>query len=448
MKVPLLVSLLATIPWLTALPTEAYWPQFRGPLQNGVGEAANVPLNWSETEGPNGSSNLENISWKTDLPGKGWSSPVVADGVVWLTAAVETIPTEVERAKLLEAEEERARKVRQFATSIELRALAVELATGELQQNVLLGTVQSPDSIHTLNSYASPTPVLDEGMLYCDFGTFGVYALDTTSGDVRWTRSFELEHSVGPGSSPMVVGNLLVLVRDGVDAQFVVALNSTDGETVWKVDRPPMRAEKGDQKKAYSTPLLIEHEGKEQLVIPTSQWIVSYEPATGNEIWRVDHGSGFSLVPRPVYGHGLLFACTGFGKPQLWAIDPSGTGDVTESHVVWTERQRISKKPSPLLVGEHLYVLDDGGILTCFAAQSGEEIWAERVGGNYSASPLFVDNKIYIANHEGMTTVLAPGTRYEVLAQNPLQGQIMASPVPVEGGLLIRSDTAIYRVGR
>lgn len=437
----LAVALVLSAPAFLA--ADAYWPQFRGPLQNGIGEAENVPLEWSEKE---------NVKWKTEVPGKGWSSPVVADGSIWMTAAVEVMPTEEELAALLTSAgvEEKHQKVRQIAKSIELRVLQVDLESGELQENILLDTVSGPEAIHSLNSYASPTPFLDAdaGKLYCDFGTFGVHALNTKTGQVEWSRKFEIEHSVGPGSSPLLVGNLLVLVRDGVDAQFVVALNAKDGETVWKKNRPEMRAPLGDQKKAYCTPLLIEQDGTEQLVIPTSQWIISYVPATGEEIWRVDHGSGFSLVPRPVFGGGLVFACTGFGKPELWAIDPSGTGDVTETHVVWKETKRISKKPSPLLVNDHLYVLDDGGILNCFAAKTGELLWADRVGGNYSASPLFVDDKIYIANQEGATTVLAPGSEFQLLAENQLEGQIMASPVPFDGGLLIRTDTALYRVGQ
>jgi len=418
-----------------------YWPQFRGPQQNGVGEAKDVPLKWSETE---------NVTWKTELPGRGWSSPVVGDGFVWMTTAVEVKPTEEELEALMQKSnvETKHYKVRQVAKSIELRAIAVELETGELMANVLLDTVVGPDAIHAVNSYASPTPYLEEGILYCEFGTFGVHALDADSLRVLWSRKFPIIHNVGPGSSPLLVGNLLILVRDGVDEQFVVALNKADGETVWRKERPPMDAPDGDRMKSYSTPLLIEHEGKEQLVIPTSQWVVSYEPATGEEIWRVHHGTGFSLVPRPVYGNGLVYACTGFGKPELWAIKPDGKGDVTETHVAWKESKRISKKPSPLLVGEQVYALDDGGVLSCMNAITGEVLWAERVGGNYSASPLFVDEKLYFSNEEGATTVLAPGPEFQVLAENQLEGKIMASLVPLDGGLLIRSDTALYRIGQ
>ena len=424
--------------WVLSLARAENWTQFRGPNQDGTSSAADVPVTWSETG---------NIAWKTAIPGKAWSSPVVANGKIWLTTAVEHEPSDAERERLLAKVDPKKVKVRQVKAKVEFRAVQVDLSSGEIERDVALLEADAPDSIHTLNSFASPTPVLEDERLFCDFGTFGTVALNVNSGKVIWKRRFQLVHSVGPGSSPVVTGNLLILVRDGVDVQYVIALDKTSGETIWKTERPPMNAPSGDQKKAYCTPLLVRHKGSRQLVIPTSQWIVSYVPETGEEIWRVNHGSGFSLVPRPVYGNGLVYACTGFGKPQLWAIRPDGTGDVSESHVVWKEPKRIPKKPSPLLVGGRLYVLDDGGIVSCLNALTGEEIWADRVGGNYSASPIFADGRIYVCSQEGQTTVLAHADEFQVLEQNEIDGAIMASPVPVDGALLLRSEAALYRIG-
>ena len=244
----------------------------------------------------------------------------------------------------------------------------------------------------------------------------------------------------------MLYKDLLVLVRDGTGVQYVTALNKNTGSEIWKTDRPPMDAKSGDQKKAYSTPLVINHKGRDQLVIPTSQWIVSYEPMTGKEIWRARHGKGFSLVPRPVYGHDLVYFATGFGKPQLWAVNPHGAGDVTESHVVWKETKRIPAKPSPLLVEGQVYVIDDGGIVSCFDAKTGELKWSERIEGNVSASPVYADGRIYFCTQEGKTTIVKPGNKFEVLAESEIDGKLMASPVPLDGGLLLRSETDLYYI--
>ncbi len=442
---PLRLLSLLTLSVSTIAFADHPWPEFRGPDGNGLASADGVPLRWSETE---------NVSWKTPLPGKGWSSPVVAEnGKIWVTSALETQPTDEEREQLLTAAGEEAKhfKVRQIAKNIVLKALELDLETGKIEREIDLITVETPDAIHSLNSYASPTPVLDGDRLYCHFGTFGTLCLDTKSGAKVWERQFALEHSVGPGSSPFVHGELLVLIQDGVDLQYVIALDKRSGETVWKTDRPPMRAESGEQKKAYNTPIAVtDKNGREQLVCMGSQWLVSYDPATGEELWKLDHGSGFSVVPRPVYDekNGLVFISTGFGKPELWAVRPDGSGDITDSDkVVWKETKRIPAKPSPLLVGNELFVVQDGGIGTCFDAATGAVHWNERVGGNFSASPLFADGRIYFCNQEGMTTVIAPGKNYQVLAENQLDGQLMASPVALDGTLLIRSDQALYRIG-
>lgn len=432
-------------PWLAfgvavSLARAEDWPEFRGPNQDGSSLVGSVPQRWSERE---------NVRWRTSLPGKGWSTPVVRQGRIWVTAAVEAAPRDdAERAQLLAGEDPRFVRSRQAAKRVALKVLELDLTGGEVLREVELFAVERPDSIHALNSYASPSPVVEEGRLYADFGALGTAAVDTESGAVLWRRVLPADHSVGPGSSPVLADRLLVLVRDGVDAQYVEALDKETGKTAWKKDRPAMDAPDGEQKKSFCTPLLIEREGSRELVIPGAQWIVAYEPETGEERWRVRHGKGFSLVPRPVYGCGLVFVCTGFGKPQLWAIRPGGRGDVTETHVVWKETKRIPKKPSPLLAGDQLYVLeDDGGVLTCFAAETGEIRWSERLGGNYSASPVLAAGRILLCSQEGDCHLIRAGGGYEVLATNHLEGQIMASPVPLEGGWLVRTTEALYRIG-
>lgn len=418
------------------------WPQFRGPLGNGIATAENVPTEIGEEK---------NVRWKTELPGRGWSSPVFDGKSLWVTTAEEIFPTEEERIAKLKADGERERtfKQRQVAKKIDLSVIEIDYESGEVLRKIPLRSIEQPQTIHALNSFASPTPVLAGGKLFAHFGAFGTWCIDTASGKADWERTIDLEHGVGPGSSPFVHGNLLVLICDGIDRQFVTALDTATGETAWSTDRPEMRAPLGDQKKSYNTPILVKgRDGKEQLICMGAQWLISYEPRTGKEIWRLDHGSGFSVVPRPVFSekHQLLYISTGFGKPELLAIRVDGMGDITgQDKIAWREAKRIPAKPSPLLVGDELYVISDGGIATCFDAGSGTVHWTERIDGNYSASPLFADGKIFVANQEGVVTVIEPGRTFETVSEGTLEGSIMASPVALDGTLLIRTDKALYR---
>lgn len=433
---------------LAALPADAsadVWPQFRGPQGDGVAAAGNVPKTFSETDA---------LRWKTELPGRGWSSPVFDGTFLWMTTAIEKFPSEEERLAKLRAadEEEKTFKSRQVADRIDISVLKVNYETGELVGEILLDTIDEPQTIHTFNSFASPTPVLENGILYAHFGTFGTYAIETDTSTVKWHRKIELEHGVGPGSSPFLYRDLLILICDGVDQQFVAALDKSSGAEVWKTHRPEMRAPLGDQKKSYNTPVLVQGaNGTEQLVCMGAQWLISYDPLTGKEIWRLDHGSGFSVVPRPVFSekHQLLYLSTGFGKPVLLAVRVDGKGDITDQEkIMWREEKRIPAKPSPLLVGDELYVISDGGVASCFDALTGTHHWTERVDGNYSASPLFADGKIYFPNQEGTVNVVKPGKTFTLLATNQLDASFMASPLAFDGSLVLRSDTALYRFGR
>ncbi len=422
------------------------WPEFRGPGGDGVSQAENVPIEIGEEK---------NLVWKTDLPGRGWSSPVFDGDSLWVTTAEEIFPDEGERLKILKesGEKERTFSQRQVATHIDLAVVEIDFESGEIQQTIDLGSIENPQTIHALNSFASPTPVLssDGSNLFAHFGAFGTFAIETASGNIAWQRVIDLEHGVGPGSSPILFENLLVLICDGIDRQFVTTLDADTGETVWTTDRPEMRAPLGDQKKSYNTPVVLtDRDGRKQLICMGAQWLVSYEPASGEEIWRLDHGSGFSVVPRPVYSekHGLLYLSTGFGKPELLAIRVDGSGDITDSDkIAWREEKRIPAKPSPLLVGDELFVISDGGIGTCFDAATGKIHWTERIDGNYSASPLFADGHIYVGNQEGTLSVLKPGPSFEVVATSQLDGSIMASPIAMNNALVIRSDKALYRFG-
>lgn len=418
------------------------WPQFRGPQGNGIAHQATPPIRFGEDQ---------NLSWKTELPGKAWSSPVLADGVVWLTTAIERQPDQAERLALLKAAEIEEKKFNQLAVakSIELKLIAVDFETGSVRQTIDLIDFPKPDPIHALNSYASPTPVIDGQRIYCHFGNYGTFCVDRDSGEIVWQRRLPLQHAVGPGSSPLVHHDRLILIQDGMERQYVTALDKRSGETLWETDRPEMEAPSGDQKKAYCTPIAITGpDGRQQLICLASQWMVAYAPESGEELWRCYHGKGFSVVPRPIYADGVVYFATGFGKPELWAVRVDGSGDVTQTHVLWTVTKGIPAKPSPLLHDGLIYVMADNGVASCLEADSGEEVWMQRIGGDYSSSPLLAGGLIYFGSHDGKVTVLQPGRGGEIVAENQIDGQIMASPAAIGNALLLRTDQALYRFDR
>lgn len=388
------------------------WPEFRGPSADGHAAGMGFPITWSETE---------NVVWKTPLQGLGWSSPVVLGNQIWLTTAT--------------------------TDGHELYGVCVAADTGEVLFNERLFELAKPPEIHKFNTYSSPSPVIEPGRVYLSWGSYGLACLDTTHFHTLWVRrDLECEHYRGPGSSPIIHENLLIQHYDGFDHQYVVALDKTTGDTVWKRHRPHnFGTDNGDYKKAYATPLVIEAAGRKQLISPTSKGVFSYDPLTGEEIWRVRY-EGFSTPCRPLFGHGLLFISSGFSKGEMFAIRPDGTGDVTDTHIVWHEKKSMPSKPSPLLIGELLYTMEDRGVATCLNAKTGKTVWVGRVGGNHSASPIYAGGHIYMFDEEGTTTVLAPGSEYKVVATNKLGDGFMGSPAVAGKALILRSRSALYRV--
>ena len=420
----------------TQLFADTDWQQFRGPTGQGVSDAKGLPLRWDKSN---------SIVWQTPIQGQGWSSPVYSGDRVWLTSA--TVVAASEDLRQAKTEGKLLATQMEVAQTISLWAIEIDLTTGNLLRQIHLADLDEPQPIHSLNSYASPTPVIEDGRLYCHFGDYGTYCLETSSGKSVWEERLELSHSVGPGSSPLLYEDLLILPCDGMNNQFVVALKVSDGSQAWRTDRPPIRAEEPEFRKAFCTPLLIEVQGEKQLVIPGAQWCIAYEPRTGKEIWRVDHGRGFSNVPRPIFDGRNVYLCTGYGSSELWAIRTDGRGDVTDSHVLWKASKQIPNMPSPIVSNGRVYTIGDGGIAQCFEAATGKLVWKERIGGKFSASPLLADGRIYLSSHEGLTTVIESADEFKVLAENQLDGQIMASPVVVDADLLIRTDSHLYRIG-
>ena len=390
------------------------WPQFRGPTGQGHSSERGLPLEWSEAR---------NVVWKTPVPGIGWSSPVVAGGRIWLTTAVDSGNPRT-------------------SVSSSLRVLAFDETSGREVVNVELFRLRSAGYINPKNSRASPTPILDGDRVYVHFGAEGTAAL-TTSGAIVWKTQLPYESQHGSGGSPMLFGDLLIFSCDGNDVEaFVVALDKNTGKQRWKTNR----RRPSDQ--AYSTPLVIKVGDQDQLISIGAYRAAAYDPLTGREIWRVGYPDGFSNVPRPVYGHGLVFIATGFNDPTLIAVRPDGQGDVTRTHIAWTVERGAPLTPSPLLVGDELYVVSDIGVLSCLDARTGETIYQTRLPGSYSASPVFVDGRIYFQSEEGVTSVVAPGKKFRKLANNRVDGGTLASMAVSGGSLFLRSDTHLYRISQ
>jgi outer membrane protein assembly factor BamB len=382
------------------------WPQFRGPGGQGHSSESGLPLTWSEGK---------NVAWKTPIEGLGWSSPVVAGGRVWLTTAIEK-------------------------RGISLRVVAFDVASGREVVNVEAFNIPSyRREINPKNSWASPTPVIEHDRVYVHFGADGTAAL-TTSGDIVWKTRFDYASQHGAGGSPILYGDLLIFNCDGSDAAFVVALDKRTGKVKWKTNR----GFPADQ--AYTTPLIIRAADRDQLISVGAFRARAYDPATGKEIWRVRYDEGFSNVPRPVFAHGLVFIATGFQQPSLLAVRPDGKGDVTRTHIAWSLTRGAPLTPSPLAVGDELYMVTDGGIATCLDARTGTIVWQQRLGGTYSASPVFADGRIYFMAEQGVTTVIAPGREFRRLAANALDGGLLASMAVSGGSLFLRTDTHLYRI--
>lgn len=397
------------------------WPGFRGPTAQGLVEDADLPLNWSETE---------NVVWKTPIEGKAWSSPVIWDDRIFVTNATED--------------------------GTKLSVVCLDTNSGEVIYDKLLHTVAEPQFCHPFNSYASPSPVIEEGRLYVSFGSPYNACLDPATGDILWERTdFVCNHFRGAGSSPLIHNDLLFLNFDGSDFQYVVALDKQTGETVWRTDRTvdfddinpdtgkPDRD--GDWRKAFSTPIIAQVDGRDMLISLGSMALYAYEPLTGKELWRVEFIGSHSGSCRPVFEHGLIYAPNG-ADAELWVIRPDGSGVLSESNVVWKQDRAVPRRPSVLLLDDLVFMVDDSGVAACVDAHTGEEYWRKRLGGNFSASPIHSDGRIYFLDEDGKATVVKADREYEVLATSELADGFMASPAVSGDALFLRTRSHLYRI--
>lgn len=387
------------------------WPEYRGVAADGDAGAADLPLEWSEGH---------HVTFKTAIHGRGWSTPVADAGRIWLTTATDD--------------------------GHELSVLCVDAATGEILHDRKIFEVAEPDPINSLNSYASPSPVIDGDRVFVHFGTYGTACLDARSAEVLWTREdLHCDHLEGPGSSLFSFEDLLIFHMDGADRQSIHALAQQSGETVWTTDRSrPLDGYPPDLRKAYSTPVVVSVGDRIELVSSSAQHTFGYDPRTGGERWHAAL-EGFSMAARPALGHGMVFLNTGFMKPRLVALRLGGEGEIT-SDIAWETTRGIPTMSSTLVVGDELFVVSDAGVASCLDAQSGSEHWRERLDGEYCASPLHASGRVYFCNRDGLTSIVRASTRFEVLGRNRLDAGCMASPIALGDALFLRTITHLYRL--
>lgn len=383
------------------------WPQFRGPNSDGHAVGP-TPVEWSDTK---------NVVWKASIPGLGWSSPVVVDGKVFLTTAVPR------------------------GEELSLRVMALDTRTGKTIWDREVRASDKAPSIHTKNSHASPTPLIRDGSVFVHFGAQGMARLAAADGELQWT-CFEMDYPPlhGNGGSPVLHDGKLVVVCDGSKDPFVAAVDAKTGKVAWKTPR----GVKARLTHSFATPTVAMVNGKAQVLAPGPDHFAAYDLSNGAELWRV-LAPGWSVVPQPALGHGLVIYNRDYDHPELMAVKLGGQGDVTDSHVVWRIKRGAPSTPSPLLIGDELYFVSDDGIASCVNAKTGDRHWLERLDGNYSASPISANGRVLFLNETGLATWVKVDKKFAVLGTNELPGRTLATPAFVDGAMYLRTDETLYK---
>ena len=391
------------------------WSQFRGHYGNGIIKSTSAPINWSDNT---------NIDWKTPIHDRGWSSPVIWNDQIWMTTATKE--------------------------GNKMYAICVNKLSGKIEHDIHVFDVKSPQAITNENTYASPTPVVEEGRVYVHFGTYGTACISTKDGQILWKRrDLNCDHEIGagPASSPFIYNNFLIFNVDGRDVQYVIALNKETGETAWKTNRSVDFSDvQVNQRKAYGTPFIIPRGNTNQMVSIGAKGVYSYDPENGKELWKAEH-RGWSIAPRPVYGEGLVFTMIDRDRPEMWAIKPNGSGDITETHIEWKETKRMPPRASPIIIKGLLFVVDRNGYISCIEAKTGKSIWQKRMKGRFSASPILANNLIYFFNEDTVCTIIKPTRELEIVTENKLSSdKLMATPAFDENSIYIRTENNLYKI--
>ena len=390
------------------------WPDWRGPTNDGIVEANGLPLKWSDSL---------HVIWKTAIHDQGWSTPVIWGNQIWMTIAT--------------------------LDGREMFAVCVDFQSGEIIHNIKVFDIAEPQRKHPQNSYATSSPVIEAGRVYVHYGTHGTACIDTKSGAILWKwDAVQCNHVQGAASSLFLHKNLLILHLEGNDVQYIVALNKKDASEVWRAERP-QEYYTGNPLyyKAYTTPIIITAGGKSQLVSNGSKVCVAYNPDTGEEIWRVVYG-GDSTISRPIFGDGLVYVNVGWKKEssELWAADPTGKGDITETHVKWKILENIPIESSPIFANHHIFAVDDRGTISCINPKSGEFVWRHKFDGFFGASPIYADGRLYFFDKKGGGFVIKASPEFELLAENNLDDGMMASPVVKDKALILRTKSHLFRI--
>ncbi len=390
------------------------WPRFRGPTGQGISSEKKLPLHWTSES---------NVVWKAAIPGEGWSSPIVWEDRVFVTAATES--------------------------GTKCHVLCLDASAGRIVWDKAVFE-QTAGHKETKNSYATPTPATDGKLVYACFGDGSLVALDF-NGAVIWTnREFKFYSQHGLGTSPILYHDLLIMARDGShpppdtgvgwhtpwNEAYVLALDKTSGKLRWKTPR-------GSSRLAHVTPQIMTVNGRDELISGAGDVVQAFDPEAGQKLWSIP-SIGEGVVPSIVIGDGLIFSASGFGKPTIRAMKPDGNG--REAAIVWEQNKSVPMVPSFLYLKPHLFAITEGGVAMCLNAATGEIVWQERVGGTFWASPVYAEGRIYFLSEAGETTVIEPASAFKVLAKNPLEGKCQASLAVSGGRLFIRTDKRLYCV--
>ncbi len=399
------------------------WSHLRGNNLDGHSESTNAPVSWNETS---------NVVWKTAIRGVAWSSPVIFGTQIWTSSATQD--------------------------GKDMFAVCTDFNSGKILKEISLFRPDTVQHIHPTNSYATPTPCIEDGFVYVHFGTYGTACVDTKSFAIVWTRTdLNCEHMQGAASSPVLYKDLLILHIEGTDVQYVIALDKRTGKTVWKTERPQEFYKNIEPvyRKAYCTPLVVEVNGKDQLISNGAQLCIAYEPETGKEIWQVFYGED-STVAMPLSYNGMVYVNSGWVLPKdgspfyarLLAVDPTGTGDITKTHVPWETAEDVPQISTPVIVDSLIYMVHERGNLTCLSAKTGTVIWKTKLKDQFNASALYASGNIYLFSVKAKCYVIKPGLSFQLVAENQLDGQIKATPAIVRNNVILRTDKFLYRIGK
>jgi outer membrane protein assembly factor BamB len=390
------------------------WMRFRGPSGQGISSETELPVTWTTKN---------NIKWKTDLPGKGWSSPIVFKEHVFLTASTEE--------------------------GVSCQVICINRKDGSTAWATEVHR-QKPGPMRKQNSYATPTPVTDGKYIYSVFYDGTIIAVDF-SGNIVWKNTDVKFFSLhGLGASPMMANGQVIMPFDGSSREetqvgwkipwekaVILSLDAADGSVRWK-------GERGKSRVGHVTPILVNNNS--QLVSAGGDRVQGFDPITGKRVWSV-YSQGEGVTPSPVVGDGLVYTSSGFEAPTLRAIRLDGKGDVTKTHIAWEQKNGVAALSSLLYVKPYLYSISRDNILHCLEATSGNIVWRQRLSGTYSASPVYADGRVYILSAEGVTLVLSPGAKYDEIARNDISETCYASMAVSQGNFYIRTARSLFCIG-